>query len=219
MKISRIIFISFFSVFTLFMLSLTIQTEDRGKKMFDEMKQEKIALPAFSHLVIKDRCNVQLQYSPADTLKIGYFRGLILEKPIYTVVGDTLIIEPFPEQNGFYTNLSCSNLKSISIAHARLDISDYKCFKLKIDEMASTIYMNSSSSLDTLIMHCIDSNYRIDTKGLKSVQVLLKKSRGEFYGGMIEEMKAELLDTSQLSTNKVLLTSIKADESSRYFSR
>ncbi len=219
MKISRIIFISFFSVFTLFMLSLTIQTEDREKNMFDEMKQEKIALPAFSHLIIKDGCNVGLNYSPVDSLKIGYSRDLKLERPIYSIKGDTLIIESFPDKKGFYTNLSCSSLKLISLTHARLDISNFKCSKLKIDEVSSSIYINSSSTLDTLIMHCIDSHYRIDAKGLKSVQILLKKSRAEFYGGTIEEMKAELRDTSNLSTNKVLLSNIKADESSRYYSR
>ena len=210
---------SFFSLVSLFLLSLTIQTKDTGRDMRSEINQEKFVLPAFSHLVIKDGCNVRLSYSPSDKLEIGYFKDLVLEKPIYSVAGDTLTIVPFPEQKGFFTNLYCSNLKSISITNARLDITEYKQSKLVIDELGSHIYTYSNSTIDTLDLRCINSNFRIDGGNIKYAQLSLKKSGAELYLGKIEEMKAELSDTSNLSTNKVLLSNIKTDESSRYFSR
>ena len=217
MKISRIIFISFFSVVSLFMLSLTIQTKNHSEDVFDEMKHESYALPAFSHLIIKEGCNVRLdEEGSGDSLRIDYSRDLKLEHPVYSVNRDTLIIEASPGRGGFFASLSCNNLKSVSITRAELNVSKLKCSRLKIDEVSSRIYMNSSLSLDTLIMHSIDSYYRIDLKRMKSVQVLLEKSSAEFWGGTIEEISAEIRDTSSLSINKVLLSNVKSDESSNY---
>lgn len=216
MKTSRIIFISFFSVISLFMLSLTIQTKNPSDHAYRELNHESYALPAFSHLVIKEGCNVRLNEGPSDSLRVDYPRELTLEHPVYSVNGDTLIIEASPRGEAFFTSLSCNNLKSLRIPSAELNVSGLNSSKLNIDQMSSRIYIDSSSSLDTLIMHSIDSYYRTDLKRMKSVQVLLKKSTAEFWGGTIEEMSAEISDTSSLRINKVLLSNVKSDESSNY---
>jgi len=95
-------------------------------------------------------------------------------------------------------------------------VSGLSCSRLKIDQISSRIYIDSSSSLDTLTLHSIDSHYRTDLKRMKSAQVLLEKSTAEFWGGTIEEMSAEIRDTSTLNLSKVLLSNVKSDESSSY---
>ena len=216
MKISRVIFISFFSVISLFMLSLTIQTKNPSDHAYRELNHESYALPAFSHLVIKEGCNVRLDEGPSDSLQVDYPRELKLEHPVYSVNGDTLIIEASPRGEAFFTSLSCNNLKSLRITSAELNVSGLNCSRLKIDQISSRIYIDSSSSLDTLTLHSIDSHYRTDLKRMKSAQVLLEKSSAEFWSGTIEEMSAEIRDTSTLNLSKVLLSNVKSDESSSY---
>lgn len=216
MKTSRIIFISFFSVISLFLLSLTIQTKNLSENVYKELKHESYALPAFSHLIIEEGCNVRVNEGPADSLQVDYPRELKLEHPVYSASGDTLIIKATPHGKAFFTSLSCNNLKSLRITSAELNASKLKCSSLKIDELNSRIYIESSSSVDTLILHSVDSRYRGDLKRMKSVQILLEKSSAEFWGGTIEEMSAEIRDTSTLNISKVLLSNVKSDESSNY---
>lgn len=216
MKISNIIFISFFSVISLFMLSLTIQTRDTRDRVYSGLKHESYALPAFSHLIVKEGCNVRLDNGPADSLQVDYLRGLKLEQPVYSVSGDTLIIEASPAGQAVFTSLSCSNLKSLRITCAELNASGLNCSRLKIDQLSSRITIDSSSSLDTLTLHSIDSHCRADLNRMKSVQVSLKKSTAEFWGGTIEELSAEIRDTSSLNIIRVLLSNVRSDESSSY---
>lgn len=216
MKTSSIIFISFFSVISLFMLSLTIQTKNPSEDVYRELNHESYPVPAFSHLIVKEGCNVRLDEGPSDSLQVNYPREMKVEHPVYSVSGDTLIIEAPPRGKAFFTSLSCNNLKSLRIANAELNASKLKCSNLKIDELNSRIYIESSSSVDTLILHSVNSHYRGDLKRMKSVQILLEKSSAEFWGGTIEEMSAEIRDTSTLNTGKVLLSNVKSDESSSY---
>ncbi|MEL7588965.1 MAG: hypothetical protein AAGU19_19795 [Prolixibacteraceae bacterium] len=216
MKTSRIIFISFFSTVSISLLSLTIQTRNPSDDAYRELNHESYALPPFSHLVIKEGSNVRLDEGPADSLQVDYPREQKLEHPVYSVKGDTLIIEAPPHGQSFFTNLSCSKLKSLRITRAELNVSGLNGSMLKIDQVGSRIYIDSSSNLDTLTLNSIDSHYRADLNRMKSVQVSLEKSTAEFWGGTIEEMNAEIRDTSSLSVNKVLLSNVRSDESSSY---
>jgi len=108
MKTSKIIFITFFGVIGLFLLSLIIQTDpkNRGNRELQEMKREAFTLPSISHLIVHEGCNVRLTSGQADSIKIGYHKDLVLDHPVFSVSGDTLIIDKFPEDKGFFTELS-----------------------------------------------------------------------------------------------------------------
>jgi len=93
MKTSKIIFITFFGVIGLFLLSLIIQTDpkNRGNRELQEMKREAFTLPSISHLIVHEGCNVRLTSGQADSIKIGYHKDLVLDHPVFSVSGDTPI--------------------------------------------------------------------------------------------------------------------------------
>jgi hypothetical protein len=116
MKTSKIIFITFFGVIGLFLLSLLIQVpqEKRGMKIETETE----ALPKFSHLEITKGANLIVSYGSSDSIKLAHNKGVIVTKPVYWTKGDTLIVDPIPNQENFFLELTCSGLKSFSLTRA-----------------------------------------------------------------------------------------------------
>jgi len=222
MKTSKIIFISFFSVIGLFLLSLMIQTDpkNRGDRESREMKQEAFALPSISHLIVNEGCNVRLTGGQTDSIKIGYGKDLVLDHPVFTISGDTLIIDKFPNNKGFYTEVICTDLKSVQISNAYLNIEEKSFSELNIEGVNSTIDINNNTSIQLASIH-LTTNSRLwcNNSTLKTVQLITDKSNAEFNINQIAELKAELRDSSELSTWKVLHSDVKTDETSRYYSR
>lgn len=222
MKTSKIIFISFFGVVGLFLLSLLIQTdpEKRGNKELREMKKEEVALPAISHLIVNEGCNVRITRGVSDSLKIGYKKDLVLEHSIYTVVGDTLIINKFPNDKGFYTDILCSKLTAIQITNSYINIDQNNFPELNIEGANSTIDINNDVSIQLAIIHLrAGSKLWCNNSILEKIQLNLEKSSADFNIDDISEMKAELRDSSELTVQKVLHSDVKTDETSHYYSR
>jgi len=222
MKTSKIIFISFFGVVGLFLLSLLIQTdpEKRGNKELREMKKEEVALPAISCLIVNEGCNVRITRGVSDSLKFGYKKDLVLEHSIYTVVGDTLIINKFPNDKGFYTDILCSKLTAIQITNSYINIDQNNFPELNIEGANSTIDINNDVSIQLATIHLTaGSKLWFNNSILEKVQLNLEKSSADFNIDDISEMKAELRDSSELTVQKVLHSDVKTDETSHYYSR
>jgi hypothetical protein len=222
MKTSKIIFITFFGIIGLFLLSLLIQTnpEKRGNKELREMNREAVSLPKFSHLIVHGDFPFTLLKGNADSIKFGYARDLQLIQPIYFLKGDTLIVDPIPNNKGYYIEVLCSRLKSITLEGARLDIQEINFSALRIDGRKSEISLNNMVSIDSAIIQLRDSSrlWCNDSK-IKLLQIIMQNSNAEFNIEVIEDMKAELRDSSELSVGKVLHSDVKTDETSRYYSR
>jgi hypothetical protein len=222
MKTSKIIFIVFFSVIGLLLLSLLIQNnpEKRGNKEFREIHREVVALPTFSHLIVHDGCNVRIINGISDSLKIGYKKDLVLEHSIYTINGDTLIINQIPDNKGFYTDLTCTKLKSIQTTNSYIIIDQFSFAELNIDGTNSTIDINNNVSILFATIHLTNgSRLWYNNSTLGKVNITLVRSSTEFNIDKITELKAELRDSSELTVGRVLHNDVKTDETSRYYSR
>jgi hypothetical protein len=222
MKTSKIIFITFFGIIGLFLLSLLIQTdpEKRGNKELREMNREAVSLPKFSHLIVQGDFPFTLLKGNADSIKFGYARDLQLIKPIYFMKGDTLIVDPIPNNKGYYIEVLCTQLKSITLEGARLDIQEINFSALKIEGSKSEISLNNMVSIDSATIQLKEgSRLWCNDSQFKFLQLNIQNSNVEINVDFIEDMKAELRDSSELSAGKVLHSDVKTDETSRYYSR
>jgi hypothetical protein len=222
MKTSKIIFISFFGIVVLFLLSLLIQTdpEKRANKELSEMKKEEVALPTIFHLIVNEGCNVRIARGVSDSIKIGYRKDLVLEHSIYTVSGDTLIINKFPNDKGFYTDILCSKLTAVQIKNSYVNIDQNYFPELNIEGANSTIDINNNVSIQLANIDLkAGSRLWYNNSKLEKLQLNLEKSRADFDIDQIAELKAELRDSSELTVQKVLRSDVQTDETSRYYSR
>lgn len=222
MKTSKIIFISFFSIIGLFLLSLLIQTnpKNRGNKELREMKKDSIALPPFSHLIINEGSTVRLSSGIADSIKIGYKKDLQMVHPIYTSNGDTLTINSYPEDKGYYTELICKNLNSIILYHARLDIDNFMGDSLKVEGISSAIDINNLATFQSLNIHLQAKSWLwCNFKSIEFIRLRLEGSHSELNIDRLHELKAELADSSELSISKALHSDVITDETSSFYIR
>ena len=218
MKTSKIIFISFFGVIGLFLLSFLIQVP-RDKRGF-QFESETEALPPFSHLVVTKGANLQVSYGTSDSIKLSHNKGVIVTKPVYWTKGDTLIVDPIPNQENFFLNLTCSGLKSITLAESRVELNQITLGNLQIEGKNAEINFSYNVSIDSLWLNLSsDSRFWCNSSTLKIVNLIAEKSNVDFSIDQITELKAELRDSSELSTWKVLRSDVLSDETSRYYSR
>jgi hypothetical protein len=217
MKTSKIIFITFFGVIGLFLLSLLIQVpqEKRGMKIETETE----ALPKFSHLEITKGANLIVSYGSSDSIKLAHNKGVIVTKPVYWTKGDTLIVDPIPNQENFFLELTCSGLKSISLTESHMDIKQISLDNLRIEGTKAEIGFYDVT-IDSLSMSLSsESRFWCSNSKVKKVNLIADKSNADFSIDPIAELKAELHESSELSAGKVLRSNVKSDETSRYYSR
>jgi hypothetical protein len=219
MKTSKIIFISFFGVIGLFLLSLLIQI-DPDKKRKDLIENEAFAIPPFNHLVVEKGSNLTLIQDLADSIKLTYEKGIIISKPVYSMKGDTLVISPVASKDYCFIELRFRNLNSIQATNCSFVMNKISAESLLIEATSVQINFYDAVALDSLkIKLSTGSNLWCYSSTLKTVNLIADKSNVDFSIDQLAELKAELLDSSELSTWKVLRSDIKTDESSRYYSR
>jgi hypothetical protein len=179
-----------------------------------------IALPHFSHLEITKGANLVVSYGANDSLKLSHNKGVIITKPVYWTKGDTLIVAPIPNQENFFLNLTCSGLKSITLAESRVELSQITLGNLQLEGKNAEINFSNNVKIDSLRL-CLSSgsNFWCNSSKLNAVNLQADKSNVDFSIDQITELKAELRDSSELSTWKVLRSDVKSDETSRYYSR
>jgi hypothetical protein len=221
MKTSNKILISFLSLIGLFMLSLMIQiSPDKEGTINKDSVHEAIALPGFTHLIINDSCNILISSGPTDSINLYYNKNIQLKEPIFTVKGDTLIIHSFPGKENSNTNIVCHSLKSVNISNAKLNISKLTLPSLNIQGTNSTICLYDSVTIHSATFRLKKgSQIWCDYVDIYELQIDLERSKANFNVKVINELKANLTDFSELSVTKVLHSDVKNDESSKYYMR
>jgi len=219
MKTSKIIFISTFGIIGLFLLSLLIQF-DPHKKGISNTEFEKVSLPHFSYLIINKGASVTVSFGISDSLMFSHNKGVVTTKPVYRTSGDTLIIDIVPQQDNSDLELTCSGLKSISLADSRIDLKQISLENLQIEGENAEINFYDKVIVNSLKVSLTkEARFYCDDSSLKEIELKLNHSNAELRVDNILEINAELRDSSELSTWKVLKSDITTDETSRYFSR
>lgn len=218
MKISRIIFISFFTAVALFLLSFMKQS-DKQRDYNANFTEKNLDLPAFSHVKVSEGCNVSIKSGASNVLHIAYNKDQKLENPVFEMNEDTLIIKSVPGDFNYFIDVYGNNMKSLTITKARVDLDKLDVSKFYIESLHGEVYTRTDQLPDTIVYEGISSHCRLHAQQLRLLDIKLQKSECHFFIEKIEALNANLKDTSELSTQKVLQATIQADESSRYFAR
>jgi hypothetical protein len=218
MKTSKIILIGFFSVVGLFLLSLLIQVDPKDRE--PEYKNEAMALPPFKHLVLQNSEPVTIIQAQTDSAFVDYATKNQAVFPEFELKGDTLILTWAKQENNWGRSISCSQLKSVTVKGSRLDINEFAMDTLKVEAEGGEFYLNSSSHIGYLNLDLKQKSFaHFECKTVNQLETRVVYSNLELQIEQIGNLRAELQDSSSLTTWKVLHTDVRSDETSRYYSR
>jgi hypothetical protein len=218
MKTSKIILIGFFSLVGLFLLSLLIQVDsDKQERGFH---QEAISLPPFKHLVLLNSASIDVYQGENDSAFVHFDSKTEAVFPDYELKGDTLVLVWANKDFNWSRTISCSNLKSVRVENSRLNINKLAIDSFKVAAFGSEIHINNKVEIEHICLQANQkSNVKINEAIVKSIDAKVKCSRAELHIKQLDELRAELQDSSILSTWKVLHTDVISEPMSRYYSR
>lgn len=215
MKTSKIILIGFLCLVVLFMLSMLFQFDKEQQSAHHE--RVSIALPPHRHLVLANSAYVDVLQSGSDSAVLF---NSVAEMPVFELKGDTLELS-WPNHDGHWGRyIYSSNLKTVTVKNSRLHMRALASDSIWFFAEAGEIYINSNSEIDFIGLEMtLKSFASINGSTVKSVDAFVENSRAELQIEQIGELKAELQDSSALSTRKVLHTDVVSEPMSRYYSR
>jgi len=218
MKTSKIILIGFFSLASLFLLSLLIQVD--SNKQDQRFQQASIALPQFKHLVLLNSANVDILQTKTDSAIVQFDSKTEAVFPEFELNGDTLVLS-WPNHNeNWGRTIICSDLKTITVKNSRLNMNEFASDSIRIFAESGEIHINSKVKIDYISLELSQKSFAmIYGPIVKSVDADVKNSRAELHIEQLGELRAELQDSSTLSTWKVLHTDVRSDTMSRYYSQ
>jgi len=137
MKISRIIFTSFFSLIGIFLLSLMfLGFIYKDKKNFSQngskYKTEKIELEAFSHISAKSGCKLNIYSAEKPSFSYHVEKEKENKKPVYEIKNDTLFIISTGTTKHGVLKLMTHNLKTIKANKSKLYLASIKLDTLSV---------------------------------------------------------------------------------------
>jgi len=220
MKTSKIIFISFFSMLGLFLMSLLIDIPQDPKLFGHEH-----ALPSFSHLVIKGKPTVNVvlasQLAKNDSLSFYFTKDDCSSNGLYQTKGDTLLIDVENCDNLNHVILKCLKLPDITANNASLFLSGDTAMNIRdtvsivgtssfvgINNMCSDLKMNLSFN-DKSILDC-------QSKNIATVNISLNSSNAFFYDLSIGNLTGVLSNGSILNVSSATHLNITSDNSSKF---
>ncbi|HOO84005.1 MAG TPA: hypothetical protein PLS94_05555 [Prolixibacteraceae bacterium] len=218
MKTSNIILIGFLSLVGLFLLSLLYQFDK--DKQHHGIQQAAIALPPFKHLVLLNSADVNLVQAKTDSAIVHFDSKTEALFPKFELKGDTLELS-WPNHDGNWgRNINCSGLKTVTVKNSRLNINGFASDSIGIFAEAGEIHVNYNVKFDHISLEIAQKSFaKIKGTVVKSVDAKVKYSYAELHIEQLGELRAELQDSSTLSTWKVLHTDVISEPMSRYYSR
>ena len=220
MKTSKIIFITFWSMVALFLLSFLIPASTTGRSGADRVVKAYL-VPKFSHIVMAKGANLTMENSFVDTLRIRYDSRMGEVHPNFSVKGDTLYVMGQSPAEGYCNIIVSGNqVESVSVNDAHLAVATVTRPYLFLHGDGGRIDFYDSANIDSLTLDLRNgSRMAVQQSNLRFLQISMEKSHAYVYNNKIDELNASLRDTSVCEVGKVLRCHLEADESSRFSSR
>jgi hypothetical protein len=218
MKTSNIILIGFMSLVVLLLLSLLIQFEKEEKPRFERID---IDIPPHKHLVVvNSRGNINFDKVYKNSAILLYHKEDQIVVPEFELKGDTLIFMSPNKGSIGNISMSGSDLKTITVRNSHLRIDNIATDSLKLVAINGSFHVNTKDSLDFIFMELKQkSKATFNGSLVKDFEINLFDSNAELWIEQIDELRANLYNSSQLSTKKVVSTKVSSDSSSRYYSK
>jgi hypothetical protein len=219
MRTSKKIFIVFFSLLGLFLLSLLIQIDPNKQEI--KLEEKDITLPPFKHLVLLNSQDVEIQKGYSNSAW-GFVNVDTLDfLPKYELKNDTLVLNWSQSDNNQRKTITCTNLKTISVENSRIRITNFMSDSLYLDAQKGIISFYASSNIDYLQIELAQNSYlSFEGTNVKTLEINLSQSDALFSLSQNDTLKATMQNQSNLNTfGKILQTEVDSDASSKYFSR
>lgn len=218
MKTSKIILIGFLSFVVLFLLSFLIQVDSENQK--PQLEKKAIALPKFNHLVLLNSNNIKLHQAETDSAWVFFKVSSQAILPEFEMKSDTLVLNWAHNENNWNRTITCSGLESVIVEKSQLSIDNIAIDSLKLIADSGKIFLSTPNYSDYLQIELKQKSF-IKVKGLrvKTIEAKANDSNVELWLEQIDKLKANLQNSSRLSTNKVISTNVESDTTSRYHSK
>jgi len=164
MKISRIIFTSFFSLIGVFLLSLMFfGFIHKDKKNFnengDKYETKKIELESFSHVYAEAGCKLNIYSAEKPSFSYLVEKEKENNKPVYEIKNDTLFIISTGTSNHGVLKLMTHNLKTIKANKSKLHLASIKLDTLSVSLMKTDLrFINKEVSILYLDLQLSDQS-------------------------------------------------------------
>jgi hypothetical protein len=230
MKTSKIIFISFFSILGLFLLSLIIQhkpPKDENKNHYEEY-----TLTPFSHLVIMGNSSVTLKQGDVTQVKFCHSDGKFGDSTLigkydqtYSIKNDTLTII-CPDANKVVVfSIHANALKYIDMQAGNLNIENLDCNEMTLIGKGSQITIDAQSAFHNSIRMSLTEDSRLTwylKNHLPQLDLQLEHSQAFIASesSTINLLNARLQYNSEFTTTNVAINHrvVETDTTSRNFS-
>jgi len=198
-KISRIIFIGYFSLIILILSSFLIPAKKDGNS---ESKEFSVNLSSVKYLKISNGCHIRIVSGEKDSLSLFTDGTNINLKEYFKIEGDTLIVNqsPKPENHHYFQfNLKVKELR-----------------KIEADNGSCNLAFNADSiELEGRNNSMFDIEYR---NKFKSIRLNLKKSSFTSGRHFIDKLGISMQDSSSVQINGVNDLQMTSDSTSRFYS-
>ncbi len=193
MKISKIIFTSYFSVFGLLLLSiLVLGFINKDKSVYGntiDSISETIDLNNFKHIKLQENCKVILQNNNLKNLTYTVEENNLSLKPTYTINNDTLIITPAEgDSKNQYITIETNDLLSITGDSCYVTLNNFNTHTLSLNLYNSSIKLSKKTSIENI-------NINIENSELKgwdysTENMILYMNNSTFKGNPKETLKS-----------------------------
>ncbi|MDA3852848.1 MAG: hypothetical protein PF444_01190 [Bacteroidales bacterium] len=219
MKVSKILFITFFSLIGIVLLiipiiiSNSIQETENKRSIYKSVEKE---LPHFNHLKVANNSCFQITDSKTDknVLIYSFPEDSIIDEINFELAGDTLILPYQDTRAGQSIKVRCGKTISITCKVA-----------LSIEKAQDTLSINSESgeiiirgkSYKQLNIKGTGGSFRTPKPfAVEHLNAKLDSTRLKFYNVKVNQLDAQLSHNSELTIEKAKEISISKDISSHF---
>ncbi len=222
MKISKIIFTSYFSILGLFLLSLMVlgykysDKEYPRKYQQDQLKSKNLSLESFSHLVIDPDCQVIIKVGDKPSLldyRFDATKGAV--DPDFKMQNDTLYLTS-TNNCRYGVVITCNQLLTVIGKNCVITLDSMHVDNLMVDSNQSTITLNRKAHINSLKLNGINhSNINSWGSKVRKMNFYINSSNLNSHSmPRMEELEGQIINHSNVRLVQAKKMNVVTDETS-----
>ena len=221
MKISKILFISFFTLLAAVLLLFTIPADEESVKESDENSEwvnREVDVPAFNHLVVENGCNVKLKNGKRESSYFSFNEHVdsVPSVPGFEMHGDTLVVTSTRRHSANTMTLFATPSESY-VVRGTLDLQLNQATVVAHVDNGQLIVKNDVNTE----LQVFANNGRIEHYGKSVVKVNahLVNSKLRIHKSYIEEAIIKAESNSEIMLKRPAHLEMERDRSCKYYER
>lgn len=217
MKISKILFISFFALLGIFLIALPIHIKSNigeTAKKRSLYNNEVISLPEFNHLIVAHNSCFEISDGEENTIIYSFPEDSLIDIIEYRISGDTLILPQQKTRKFQSVKIRCGNLESITSQ-----------VSLSIEKSQDTLSICSKAG-QTIIrgnnfkqLNIIGQGGKLRTASsiyIDELNVHLNKSKLDFYDTKVDRLNATMENNAKMTIKRANSININKDKTCQF---